>query len=216
SFNPRGIDTHFTVVLLDTIRYTCRDPGFTNTLHHGAGTTLTLLGRLHVTRLPAASTASADSTRPSPPSIALGHAPNLLSRSLGRRIISHHIVQPLPVLSDGSRPNHHPPPRSSVIRNMRHGRSLWMWSGLSLCGLDRDLVSWQMMVRPSQDKVPPSGEDPPLKEVCRWAGISKLCDLKQLRKPGSPKAMPPLILLRKPLVTPRPSFACRKSMLRGA
>ncbi|MED6116347.1 hypothetical protein PIB30_099456 [Stylosanthes scabra] len=30
SFNPRGIDTHFTVVLLDTIRYTCRDLGFTN------------------------------------------------------------------------------------------------------------------------------------------------------------------------------------------
>ncbi|MED6176794.1 hypothetical protein PIB30_091724 [Stylosanthes scabra] len=28
SFNPRGIDTHFTVVLLDTIRYTCRDLGF--------------------------------------------------------------------------------------------------------------------------------------------------------------------------------------------
>ncbi|MED6125368.1 hypothetical protein PIB30_067919 [Stylosanthes scabra] len=27
SFNPRGIDTHFTVVLLDTIRYTCRDLG---------------------------------------------------------------------------------------------------------------------------------------------------------------------------------------------
>ncbi|MED6116159.1 hypothetical protein PIB30_097586, partial [Stylosanthes scabra] len=29
SFNPRGIDTHFTMVLLDTIRYTCRDLGFT-------------------------------------------------------------------------------------------------------------------------------------------------------------------------------------------
>ncbi|MED6221349.1 hypothetical protein PIB30_053604 [Stylosanthes scabra] len=28
SFNPRGIDTHFTVVLLDTIRYTCRDLRF--------------------------------------------------------------------------------------------------------------------------------------------------------------------------------------------
>ncbi|MED6164009.1 hypothetical protein PIB30_085500 [Stylosanthes scabra] len=28
SFNPRGIDTHFTVGLLDTIRYTCRDLGF--------------------------------------------------------------------------------------------------------------------------------------------------------------------------------------------
>ncbi|MED6208002.1 hypothetical protein PIB30_040930 [Stylosanthes scabra] len=27
SFIPRGIDTHFTVVLLDTIRYTCRDLG---------------------------------------------------------------------------------------------------------------------------------------------------------------------------------------------
>ncbi|MED6200687.1 hypothetical protein PIB30_087718, partial [Stylosanthes scabra] len=27
SFNPRGIDTHFTVVLFDTIRYTCRDLG---------------------------------------------------------------------------------------------------------------------------------------------------------------------------------------------
>ncbi|MED6199191.1 hypothetical protein PIB30_073629 [Stylosanthes scabra] len=26
-FNPRGIDTHFTVVLLDRIRYTCRDLG---------------------------------------------------------------------------------------------------------------------------------------------------------------------------------------------
>ncbi|MED6153516.1 hypothetical protein PIB30_102724 [Stylosanthes scabra] len=34
SFNPRGIDTHFTVVLLDTIRYTCRDLGFTKTPHH--------------------------------------------------------------------------------------------------------------------------------------------------------------------------------------
>ncbi|MED6114555.1 hypothetical protein PIB30_081378 [Stylosanthes scabra] len=30
SFNPLGIDTHFTVVLLETIRYTCRDLGFTN------------------------------------------------------------------------------------------------------------------------------------------------------------------------------------------
>ncbi|MED6114050.1 hypothetical protein PIB30_076566 [Stylosanthes scabra] len=30
SFNPRGIDTHFIVVLLDTIWYTCRDLGFTN------------------------------------------------------------------------------------------------------------------------------------------------------------------------------------------
>ncbi|MED6150743.1 hypothetical protein PIB30_075463, partial [Stylosanthes scabra] len=28
SFNPRGIDTHFTVILLDTIRYTCRGLGF--------------------------------------------------------------------------------------------------------------------------------------------------------------------------------------------
>ncbi|MED6113946.1 hypothetical protein PIB30_075527 [Stylosanthes scabra] len=27
SFNPRGIDTHFTVLLLDMIRYTCRDLG---------------------------------------------------------------------------------------------------------------------------------------------------------------------------------------------
>ncbi|MED6227066.1 hypothetical protein PIB30_109761, partial [Stylosanthes scabra] len=33
SFNPRGIDTHFTVVLLDTIRYTCRDLGFYKTSH---------------------------------------------------------------------------------------------------------------------------------------------------------------------------------------
>ncbi|MED6198765.1 hypothetical protein PIB30_069624 [Stylosanthes scabra] len=37
SFNPQGIDTHFTVVLLDTIRYTCRDLGLQNTAsnsHH--------------------------------------------------------------------------------------------------------------------------------------------------------------------------------------
>ncbi|MED6179714.1 hypothetical protein PIB30_003514 [Stylosanthes scabra] len=114
----------------------------------GAGVTLSLLGMRRVTALPTASTSSADSTRPSPTCIALGHAPNLLSRSLGRCIIYRDIIQPLPVPSGGPRPNQPPPPR--------------------------DLVRRQMMVRISRDKVPPGGEDPPLAEVYRWAGISRL------------------------------------------
>ncbi|MED6179624.1 hypothetical protein PIB30_002449 [Stylosanthes scabra] len=155
----------------------------------GAGATLSLLGRRRVTTLLGASSASGASPRPSSTSIVLGHAPNLLSRSLGRRILSHHIVQPLPVPRGGPHPNNHSPPRSSVIRHIRHGRSLCMWSQLSRCGLDRDLVSCQMMVRPSRDKVPPSGEDLPLKEVCRGAGISRPCNVKQLRKPRCPQTI---------------------------
>ncbi|MED6157797.1 hypothetical protein PIB30_026875 [Stylosanthes scabra] len=60
--------------------------------------------------LPAASTSSATSAgsaRPSPTCVALRHAPNLLRRWRGRRILSQHVVQPLPVPSGGPHPNHH-------------------------------------------------------------------------------------------------------------
>ncbi|MED6169675.1 hypothetical protein PIB30_023537 [Stylosanthes scabra] len=89
-----------------------------------AGTTLILLCRCHVTPFPAASTASP----PSPTSTALGHEPNELSRLHGQRIVSHHLIQPLPVPSRGPRANHHPSRRSYVIRHIWHDKSLWMWS----------------------------------------------------------------------------------------
>ncbi|MED6209314.1 hypothetical protein PIB30_053486 [Stylosanthes scabra] len=56
----------------------------------------------------------------------------------------------------------------------------------------------------SGDKVPPSGEDPPLNEVCGGVGINKLYNLKQLLKPTYPQTqcMPALKGVRKPLVTP--------------
>ncbi|MED6216610.1 hypothetical protein PIB30_009203 [Stylosanthes scabra] len=90
----------------------------------GAGTTLTLLCRCHVTALPTASNASP----PSLPSTPLGHAPNALIRRCILRIVSHHLIQPLSVSSRGPRANHHPPCRSPVIQNIWHDTSLWMWS----------------------------------------------------------------------------------------
>ncbi|MED6165944.1 hypothetical protein PIB30_104456, partial [Stylosanthes scabra] len=52
SFNPRGIDTHFTVVLLDTIRYTCRDLGLVKIQHQQAHMFSIPRQRRHLTDAP--------------------------------------------------------------------------------------------------------------------------------------------------------------------